>query len=143
MGSKQSEIKMFAFTPTKTDHQKRRWVLDDLDVPTPQGFTIARGAFVHIGPGGWAANHRHERQELLLGLSGELYLIWRDSKGIRHEEKMVPADGTLQLYSIPSWTPHLVENRSEASGAVLHEWSDIEDQAEDLVGGDSLRLSEQ
>ncbi len=136
---KSQDVKIIPFNPTRADAQKGRWVLDDLDVPKVDNVVPARGAFVCIGPNGWAANHRHQRQELLLGLSGDPYLIWRDSKGMCHEEQMVSSEGTLRLYFIPSGTPHLVENRSPHSPAVLHEWSDVMDEAEILVGKDSLR----
>lgn len=132
------DVKKISFTPAKSDNQKRRWVLDDLETPM-HNVAITRGAFVGIGPGGWAANHRHERHEILLALSGELYLIWRDAKGVRHEERMTSNDGKLHSYSISPWTPHLVENRSKTEIAVLHEWSDVIDEAEDLQGPNSLR----
>lgn len=134
----EQEVTKISFEPTKLDAKKRLMVLDDLDVPL-YGVKITRGAFVAIGPGGWAANHRHNRHELLLAISGDLYIIWRDKQGIRRQEQMSPADGTLQVYSIPPRVPHLVENRSQRETAVLHEWSsDILGETEDLKGSESL-----
>lgn len=134
-------VKIITITPTKADAEKGRWLLDSGDFYLPQGFTIAQSALVGFKPGAWAGNHRHDRQEVLLGLAGELYLIWKDADGIRHEEKMVHHDGQLRFFAITSQVPHLVENRSHAADAALYEWADGLDTPTYLEGSDSLRES--
>ena len=95
---------------------------------------------VRFGTGrAWAADHKHQRQEILLGITGELWLIWRDESGERQEQKMLREDGKLQLFVIAPYVPHLVENRSTTESASLHEWSNLKDEAELLTGSESLR----
>lgn len=134
-------VKKVICPPTKQDSAKGRWLFDSADFVFPKGFKAVRQAFVGIKPGGWAANHKHKRYEVLLGLAGDLYLIWQDEDGQRHEEKMLSDDGNMQFFFIPSWTPHLVENRSGTIPAVLYEWSDIVDEAQLLEGEESLLVS--
>ena len=74
------------------------------------------------------ANHRHARKEVLLGLCGELYLVWRDTNGRCHDEKMLRNDGLLQIFVITPHIPHLVENRSATASGTLYEWSDLVDE---------------
>ncbi|HEU5187119.1 MAG TPA: hypothetical protein VFT87_01305 [Candidatus Saccharimonadales bacterium] len=132
-------VKRIVWSPTKSDSEKGRWLLDSNDFMMPEGFKIAQSALVGFGPNGWAANHHHKRQEILLGLAGELYLIWRDTSGERHEEKMLRDDGMLQIFVITPHIPHLVENRSTIANGALYEWSDLIDESINLEGKESLR----
>lgn len=132
-------VKKIVWSPTKSDNAKGRWLLDGGDLLLPNDFAIAQSAFVGFGPNGWAANHRHQRQEILLGLAGELWLVWRDLNGERHEEKMLRDDGKLQVFVITSGVPHLVENRSATATGALYEWSDLIDKSIDLEAEESLR----
>ncbi|HSW98468.1 MAG TPA: hypothetical protein VLF71_01375 [Candidatus Saccharimonadales bacterium] len=132
-----STVRQYVFAPTRT--KEGRWLLAEPDVVFPDGFQRLGGAIVHLNPNAWAANHKHQRQEVLLGLAGNLYLVWRDSDGSRHETPLLRTDGQLQAFFIPPWVPHLVENRSATADAALYEWVDLECEAELLTGRDSLR----
>ena len=132
-------VKKIVFSPTKADSEKGRWLLDSSDFVLPEGFEAAQSALVGFGPNGWAANHRHQRQEVLLGLAGELWLVWRDANGVRHEEKLLRDDGQLQIFVIAPQVPHLVENRSATADGALYEWSDLIDQSINLTDKESLR----
>src|SRR5438876_568299 len=111
-------VEQIVWEPTKLNSEEGRWLLDSADFRLPEGFKAIQSALVGFEPQGWAANHRHERREALLGLAGELYLVWRDFEGKRHEDKMLRYDGKLQIFVIASNVPHLVENRSDATGAL-------------------------
>lgn len=124
---------------TKRDNVKGRWLLDSADLPFPNGFKVVQSAFVGFGPNGWAADHHHQRREILLGLAGDLWLIWREPTGRRCEEKLVREDGKLQFFILAPHTPHLVENRSAASDGALYEWADLRDESIPLEGSQSLR----
>ncbi len=132
-------VKQIVWKPTKSDSEKGRWLLDSNDFMLPEDFKAVQSAVVGFRPNGWAANHRHGRQEILLGLAGDLYLIWRDVKGERHEEKMLRDDGRLQIFVIAPNVPHLVENRSASASGALYEWSDLIDESIYLEGEESLR----
>lgn len=132
-------VKKIVWNPTKSDSEKGRWLLDSGDFMLPKDFKIAQSALVGFSPNGWAANHRHNRQEILLGLAGELWFIWRDFNGERHEEKMLRDDGLLQIFVIEPIVPHLVENRSNTANGALYEWSDLIDASIYLEGEESLR----
>jgi uncharacterized RmlC-like cupin family protein len=131
-------IERLIFKPTST--KEGRWLLDlqDIDIVTPKGFKVAHQALVSLEPLAWAGNHRHGRRELLLGMTGDLHFIWRETDGTRHETPMIRPDGKLELFVIPSGMPHLVENRSSAAGASLFELSDRKDEAIMLQGAESL-----
>ncbi len=132
-------VTIIPFNPTKADKQKGRWLLDSTDFKLPEGFVPVQSAIVNIAAGGWAANHYHKRQEVLLGLAGDLWVIWRDQDGQRLEQKMLRGDGQLQIFVITSNVPHLVENRSTTTDGALYEWSDLIDEATPLEDKDSLR----
>jgi uncharacterized RmlC-like cupin family protein len=102
-----------------------RWLLYREDIALPKEFKPInkKEHFVAIPAKEFAANHKHERQEVLLGLHPDLVIIWQDKKGKKHEEKMNP-DGKLFLFFIPPWVPHVVINTSEVSPAMLYEWTD-------------------
>lgn len=127
------------FDPTKSDNEKGRWLLDSTDFPLPDGFTVAQSAMVGFAPNGWAADHRHGRREALLGLAGELYLVWRETDGERKEARMVGEGALKKLFVIAPNVPHLVENRSGTASAALYEWSDLVDESIPLEGAESLR----
>ena len=133
-------VRSCVFSPTRT--KPGRWLLAIDDMVFPEEFHQLAGAFVHLEPEAWAANHKHERQEVLLGLAGDLYLIWRDADGTRHEAAMLRTDGQPQAFFIPDWVPHLVENRSPQAAAALYEWFDKHCEAELLTGAASLRASD-
>jgi uncharacterized RmlC-like cupin family protein len=134
-----STVEIIKRAPTKRDRAKGRWLLDAHELALPAGFEFVHEAFVGIDPGGWAANHRHRKREVLLGLSGDLWLMWRDERGVRHETAMLSGDGDLLFCVIGSNVPHLVENRSSELSSVLYEWSDGSDEAVMLEGAESLR----
>jgi uncharacterized RmlC-like cupin family protein len=132
-------VRRVVWQPKKADREKGRWLVDSSEFVMPDGFAAVRSAVVGFAPSGWAANHRHKRREVLFGLAGELYLIWRDLDGERHEEKMLRDDGRLQVFLIAPQIPHLVENHSATASAALYEWSDLIDEAVPLGGEESLR----
>jgi len=62
---------------------------------------------------------RFREAQHLIGIGGELELIWQDGHGASHSEPM----RTLELFVIRSLTPHVVINRS-LDHAILIEFAD-------------------
>lgn len=69
-----------------------------------------------------AGNHKHEKQEALLGIGATVFL-WQDGNGQLHEEVMNP-DDELYLFIISSGIPHAVINKSPNEPAILYEYFD-------------------
>jgi uncharacterized RmlC-like cupin family protein len=129
-----------SFQPSYARPTQGMWVVDMKDLPLPDTFqTKLPPRVIYIEAGGWGGNHRHLRREAYVGLGAGLYVIWRDETGERHEAPMLPDDGSLRLFVVPSMMPHLVENRSSEPG-VLYELLDIDDgPATPLDEAESLR----
>jgi len=125
--------------PTKVDEDRGRWVLLDAERRLPGGFVLATTELVSFRPGGWAANHRHDRTEIMLALDGDLVLVWRDHAGKRYETMMTPKDNKLLVFMVDSQVPHLVENRSLSAGGSLIAWANGTGTATILEGEESLR----
>ncbi|HLZ15014.1 MAG TPA: hypothetical protein VKQ34_03405 [Candidatus Saccharimonadales bacterium] len=130
----------FTFNPSYRRDDRGVWVLDTKDIPLPKDFTVRTTPhLVHIAPGGWGGNHTHRRREAYVGFGADLYIMWRDETGARHEAPMTSDDGKLHVFAVAPHLPHLVENRGNTP-AVLYEILDIDDgEATPLEGADSLR----
>lgn len=76
--------------------------------------------------------------EILIGLAGDLYLVWRDAQGKRHEERLIREDGKLQAFVIAPQVPHLIKNRSTDAFGTMQVWEGIIDEPTDLTGEESL-----
>ncbi len=111
-----------------------RWHLYMDEVPMPEGFNPIKEIdhIVFVPPNEFAGNHKHKRQEVLLGLHPDLVFIWQDEKGEIHKEQMNP-NGKLLLFFIPSFIPHGVINKSDISPAILYEWTDSESEEKEEV----------
>ena len=102
-----------------------RWHLYIDDISMPSGFIplAEQNHIVSVPRGALAGNHKHVRQEILLGLHPDLMLIWQDENGKKHTEEMNPK-GELTLIFVPSLIPHVVINKSQTSPAIFFEWTD-------------------
>ena len=120
------QVIKISLQPSKK-HGNGRWHLYLNQVKFPEEFIPLQDMthFVSIPANTFAGNHKHIRQEVLLGLHPELMLIWQDKAGNKHREDMNP-DGELFLFFIPSSIPHVVVNKSQTSSAILYEWTDSE-----------------
>lgn len=125
-----NEVTIISWKPSITERENGPWHL------TPSSFVAVadetleatRSMLVEFGPDSWAGNHRHMQKELLVCLKGNLYLIWRDNKGNRHEQKMFEGNNRLQAFLIDSNIPHLMENRSEKDFGTVQVWQGISDE---------------
>ena len=114
------------------------WRLGPNDFIASKNLIMTEVLLVHFAPGDKAANHCHDQQEILVGLAGDLYLIWRDSQGERHEERLMREDGALQAFIIAPQVPHLIENRSANRFGTMQVWEGIVDEPIELTGTESL-----
>lgn len=115
------------------------WRLDVNDFISSKNLLITKSMLVHFGPGSSAGDHSHKQQEVVIGLSGELYLVWRDARGERHEEKLQRDDGKLQAFVIASEVPHVIENRSSTAFGMMQVWHGLIDEPILLEKVESLR----
>ncbi len=113
-------VRRFPIQPT---YRKENgiWHLDIDALVLPKGFTAQMRALVGIPAGAIGGNHRHPRAEAFIGLSEDLYIVWRDEAGT-HEEPMMTQD-VLYLYLVEPMTPHAVINRGTGQ-TVLWELAD-------------------
>ena len=114
-------IKKIAIDPT---YQKDNglWNLETLSLPFPANFQIKERNIVYIPAEQFGGNHKHPRTEAFVGIGEDLFIVWLDDKGKRHEEKMM--EGTqLFFFVVTPFTPHAVVNRGSGF-AVLIEFAD-------------------
>ena len=97
------------------------WVLNTDDIPVDHTL-IKDSQIAHLGPQSSAGNHKHPRQEWIVGF-GDLVFIWLDEAGTRQEQHMNP-DGQLFLIHVPAFVPHAVLNRSLDKPGMLFEYAD-------------------
>jgi uncharacterized RmlC-like cupin family protein len=97
------------------------WVLRTQEFLSEIPFLVAEQSLITIPPGKIGGNHKHPRKEAFIGLGEELYVVWQDSSGDVHEEKM--EDGSVNLFFIPAMLPHAVINRSKTAFATLYEYA--------------------
>lgn len=114
--------------------------LDTSSVPVPPDFRSGLPArLVSLAPGGWGGNHRHDAREIYVGFGEALYLVWRDGDGRKQELRMADSFHEPCAYSLPSNTPHLIENRGEMP-ALLYELVELDNgKLVQLTGDESLR----
>ena len=74
----------------------------------------------------------------MIGLSGDVYLVWRDAQGEHHEEKLQREDDKLQAFVIASGVPHLIENRSSTTFGMMQVWHGLVDEPVLLEREESL-----
>lgn len=97
------------------------WVLHTNEVVFPEYFTLAEQSLVSIPVGAFGGNHKHPRIEAYIAFHKELYLIWQDENGEKHEENMYDASN-IKLWIIPPFVPHAVVNRAEED-AMFYEFA--------------------
>lgn len=114
-------------------------ILEAGDLQLPGSFNNAPPArLAWIAPGGWGGNHKHSRQEAFVACSPGLFVVWRDETGV-HEEPMVSADGTPQLFIVDAWLPHMVVNKGRHMAVLYEVMSHNDGPATPLEGHESLR----
>jgi uncharacterized RmlC-like cupin family protein len=129
------------FEPTRIRTEQLLVMVDVQDIPLPAEFkTTLPAHLLKLEPGGWGGNHRHLSREVYVALNEGLYLIWRDATGKRHEVAMAPTkDGKLQVFAMPPYVPHLIENRGRQD-AFVYELLELNNgPLEPLEGLASLR----
>ena len=99
------------------------WALDTQKVLPESLFVPMEQSIISLPPGQAAGNHKHVRQEALLGIGTTAFFLWQDDNGKVHEEAMNP-DNTLYLFIIPPNVPHAVVNRSHDKLVILYEYFD-------------------
>lgn len=97
------------------------WVLNMDDIPVDKA-VIKDQQIVHLAALSTGGNHKHPRREWFIGI-GQLYFIWLDTEGNKHQEHMNP-DGQIKLFEVPPFLPHAVNNFSSSERAVLIEFAD-------------------
>jgi len=142
MYSMNKEVEKVIWEAPKPGSQNGPWRLDVNDFVSSKNLLATKSMLVHFGPGSIAGDHRHQQQEVVIGLSGDLYLAWRDAQGERHEEELRREDGKLQAFVIASGVPHLIENRSSAAFGLMQVWHGLVDEPVLLEGEESLRPQE-
>jgi uncharacterized RmlC-like cupin family protein len=98
------------------------WNLDTLDLPFPEKFQVKVRNIVYIPAGEFGGNHKHPRTEAFIGIGDELFIMWQDDVGKKHEEKMME-DKQLYLFFVEPFTPHAIINKSSGA-ATLVEFAD-------------------
>jgi uncharacterized RmlC-like cupin family protein len=106
------------------------WVLNSDDIPLDKSL-IKDQQIIHLFPGGFGGNHKHQRTEWFIGL-GNLLFIWLDEHGKKHEVNMNP-DGNLLLIEVPPFLPHAVLNNSNSESQVLFEYADAKQSGVERV----------
>lgn len=97
------------------------WVLNSDDIPVDKSL-IKDQQIIRLAPGSFGGNHKHPRVEWFIGF-GELFCVWLDENGTKHEESM-NSDTQVKLVKIPPFLPHAILNRSASEQAVLFELAD-------------------
>lgn len=131
-------VQKIVFDISKSASANGPWHVDYKDFISSDVFNLTDALLVDFGPDSWAANHKHLQEEILVGLRGDLFLVWREADGTRREEKLMREDGQLQAFVIASLVPHLIENRSKTFGT-MQVWAGINDVSTSLEGDESLR----
>jgi len=129
------------FEPTRNRAEQLLVMIDVQDIPLPTEFkTTLPAHLLKLKPGGWGGNHRHLSREVYVALNEGLYIVWRDAEGQRHEAAMAPSqDGKLQVFAMPPYVPHLIENRGNAE-TFIYELIELNNGLVELLeGADSLR----
>jgi len=98
------------------------WNLETSTLPFPNDFQIKERNVVYIPAGEFGGNHKHPRTEAFVGIGEELFMVWQDEKGKKHEDKMMNGE-QLYFFYIEPFTPHAVINKGQ-SFAVLTEFAD-------------------
>lgn len=91
---------------------------DAVDLP----FEVKERSIVYIPPEAKGGNHKHPRIEAFIGIGEGLIVVWVDSKGKKHEERM-NENGNLAIFVMPTNTPHAVVNTSKSQFGVLFEYA--------------------
>jgi uncharacterized RmlC-like cupin family protein len=135
------EVTSIIWEPPTPERENGPWHISPSSFVPAQDFEEAVSMVVEFGPTSWAGNHRHIEKEMLICLVGDMYLIWRDKNGARHEEKMLEPDRPLRAFLIDSNVPHLMENRSNDTFGTVQVWSGPGENKEPILleGTESLR----
>lgn len=97
------------------------WVIRTQEQFDQIPFEVQEQSLITIPSGEIGGNHKHPRKEAFIGLGEKLYLVWQDSDGKVHEEKM--EDENVNLFIIPTMIPHAVINKSKIAVATLYEYA--------------------
>jgi oxalate decarboxylase/phosphoglucose isomerase-like protein (cupin superfamily) len=112
------------------------WNLETPTLPFPNDFQVKERNVVYIPAGEFGGNHKHPRAEAFVGIGEELYMVWKDENGEKHEDKMM--DGNqLYFFYVEPFTPHAVINKSSGF-AVLVEFANgpnVRVERADVLGG--------
>jgi len=114
------------------------WVLNTDLLALKNGFTITEQTIVYFPPGQVAGNHRHPRQEAMIGIGENLFLYWKDEKDITHKEHM-NEKGEIYLFIVHSLVPHAVINQSTDQSAIIYEYAD--DKQHDVEAIDVVSIN--
>ncbi len=95
------------------------WNLRTDQLPLPEDFKVDERSVVYIPSGEYGGNHKHPRREVFVGIGEELYMVWLDDEGHKHEDKMMD-DEQIFMFDVEPFTPHAVINKG-ASFALLVE----------------------
>jgi uncharacterized cupin superfamily protein len=98
------------------------WNLETLSLPLPENFQIKERNVVYIPAGEFGGNHKHSRTEAFIGIGEQLFIVWLDDKGKKHEDKMMDGE-QLFFFIVEPFTPHAVINKGSGF-AVLVELAD-------------------
>jgi uncharacterized cupin superfamily protein len=96
--------------------------LETLSLPLPENFQIKERNVVYIPAGEFGGNHKHSRTEAFIGIGEQLFIVWLDDKGKKHEDKMMDGE-QLFFFIVEPFTPHAVINKGSGF-AVLVELAD-------------------
>jgi uncharacterized RmlC-like cupin family protein len=101
------------------------WALDTQSVVPVDSFTAVEQSIIWLPPNEVAGNHKHVREEALIGIGTSALFLWQDDDGVVHKEPMNP-NGELYLFLIPPNVPHAVVNESSTDPVMLYEYfSDV------------------
>ena len=73
---------------------------------------------ISILPGAFGGNHKHPRIEAFY-TPGDLNIIWIGSNGLKHEEKMSPANGDYKLFITSPFEPHVIVNKTSVNQELM------------------------
>ncbi len=114
-------------------------ILEVKDLALGDAFKDAPPArLVVIKSGGWGGNHKHSRREAFIACSSDLFVVWRDSAGT-HEEQMMAADGTMRVFIVDPWVPHMVVNKGNHLAVLYEIMSHDDGPVTPLEGAEALR----
>lgn len=106
--------------PIKPKYKKDNglWNLDTLSLPLPGGFAVKERNLVYIPADEFGGNHKHPRTEVFVGIGGNLFIVWQDAAGEKHEDKMMD-DDQLYMFIVEPLTPHAVINKGSGFSVLL------------------------